>query len=78
MGCAHEWKGLPGPSKRPPQSHENNPDTICPACGSLYMEWLNFDEWQGGNVRRDSRIPKPPSQHRHRRKLGAILHSHRS
>ena len=57
MACAHEWSGLPGPNKRPPHQRESNPDTVCPACGSLYMAWLNFGEMR--NVRANPDIPKP-------------------
>ena len=48
MRCPHEWSGQPGPSLRPPREKESNPDTICPACGSLYMTWLNFEEMRLG------------------------------
>ena len=41
--CEHEWSGQPGPSKRPPDNKDSNPDTICPACGSLYMHWTNYE-----------------------------------
>ncbi len=44
MGCAWEWTGLQGPNLPAPNIHENNPDTICPACGSLYMTWLNYKD----------------------------------
>lgn len=44
MKCRYTWVGLPGPALRPPREQESNPDTICPFCGSVYIEWTNYIE----------------------------------
>ncbi len=43
LACGYEWQGLPGPYRT---LTEPKLPTECLACGHLYVEWLNFSEWQ--------------------------------
>lgn len=46
--CAHEWsKEIRGGA---PANAETHPDE-CPACGSRYFEWANYDELARANKR---------------------------
>ena len=55
LACPSTWEAEPGP-------------TECSDCGSLYVEWVDYDAWFQANLRRET------MQKRYGKKKGGKRH----